>query len=321
MAVPFVIELLDRAWKSFLLVLGTTTLGFLAGTIALFLAVEFATWIGTWVVRGKDAMRQHKKENFLIGVLIYFAALLTIYLPIYVRQIWTVDRAIWSEAETQPIPHETSRASSVPAFAYEMSPASMSIRLTPQEGFSFDLAGPYKLDFKRQYLLVFTNSKHPLKLVDVQVHFPYPVEAQKTIKVTKIRRFIFRPSRPILNLIGAQLEGGGCLGRWSYDLHILDAEAGSQAEVSLILNGWSSAHPEPGFDLKPPANGYIAGFFVHTYRGTVTRTNYYVTLEPSKDTMITTPEAQSRMPTGFRKSSGFTVLEGPCIPDSSLLTP
>ena len=315
----FFVEFASRSFSLFLSSISATALGFLAGNIVQFFVYEFATWLAIWVIRGKEAMLARKRENFLIGAVAYVIAVMTIYGPIFVRQMWNIDHAIWEEAKGQPIP-AISRYLPPPPFAVEKSPAFITLSLVPQNGFSFDLGGPYKLENKRQYLLVFGNSTHALKFADIAIQFPYPVEAQRVLRVTGIHDFTFQPMRPVINLIGAQLENNGCLGRWSYDLHARSIQGHGHAEISLILNGHSAAHPTPGMTIDQK-NGYIAGSFGYTYHGRNTKRDYYAELNRSQDTILKMTLPQSQMPLGLKKSSGFTVLEGPCIPDGSLIAP
>jgi hypothetical protein len=315
----FFIEFLGLAWDSFLSAIGTTGLGLFASSFALFFMLEVATWVVIWVVRGKDAMMAHKKENFIIGAAAYILAMLTIYVPIYVGQMRKVDSAIWNEASSQSIPQGISRCPAPPAFAEELSPASITLSLVPQN-FSFDLGGPYKLEDKRQYLLTFENSTHNLSAADLELRFPYPVEAKRVIRVRGIHEFTFDPTRPLLNLIGAKLEDNGCLGRWSYNLHVVDAQGKSRGEISLILNTHSASHPLAQGTIHQ-GNGYIVGFFVYRYLSQTIKRGYYAELSPTQEMTVKVADPQSQPPTGFKKSSGFTVLDGPCIPDSSLMAP
>jgi hypothetical protein len=54
----------------------------------------------------------------------------------------------------------------------------------------------------------------------MSIRFPYPVEAAKITNVGGMQEETFQPSRPLINLFGAKLEDNGCLGRWSYELHM-----------------------------------------------------------------------------------------------------
>lgn len=315
---PFFWEVAGRAWVLFLVAIGTTGLGFFASSVLQFFVVELVTLLVLWWFRGADAMRSRRTENLLIGAVAYVIAVLTIYAPIYFRQTLKVDGEIRDEADTH-IPPGTSRYPALPDFAYELSPASITVSLVPQNGFSVDLGGPYKLDDKKQYLLTFSNLSHAIKAAEIEVKFPYPVEARKIVRVSAIREVTFEPSRPLINLLGAQLENGGCLGRWSYHLHVADAARGGVTEVSLILNGYSHTHPTAESAIAQ-GNGYIAGKFLYSYRGSAVISDYYATLEPAQDMMIKTSQPQGRLPQGWKPSFGFTVLMGPCIPDSSILT-
>jgi hypothetical protein len=315
----FVGDILVRAWQSFLVAIGTTGLGFLANNIEQLIAIQIATHFFIWIFRGPDAMRNHKKQNLLIGALAYATAVLIVYAPIYIRQVSKVRARIETEADKQTAP-SFGHSPSPPAFAYETSPASITVSLIPQQGFAVDLGGPYKFDDKKQYRLVFKNLSHSLKLADIEARFPYPVEAQRIVTVSKIAQVTFMPTRPLINLVGAQLQGGGCLGRWSYRFTASQVAAHGMAQISLILNGYSSSHPSPDVTIHQ-GNGYVAGFFVYQYRGKITRHDYYAELVPGQDMTIKMTEPQSQTPLGFKKSSGFTVLMGPCIPDNSLLSP
>ena len=316
----FVSEILVRAWQSFLTAIGTTGLGFFASNVLQFFVMEVATHLVLWFFRGVERMRSHRRENLLIGALAYIIAVVTIYTPIYVRQILKVTSEIRSEAETQPFAPIVSRHLGPPPFAYELTTPSVAISLTPQSGFTFDLSGSYTLENKKQYVVVFANSIHALKSVDLEIKFPYPVEAQKVVEVSMVDGFTFAPSLPVINIIGAQIESNGCLGRWSYRLRAGHVARYGRARISVILNGWSAAHPDPRIRLDL-GNGYVAGSFTYNYRGKAVSSGYYATLEPSEDMVIKVSEPQHQIPAQFRKSSGFTVLAGPCIPNNSLLAP
>jgi hypothetical protein len=311
-------EILVRAWQSFLGAIGTTGLGFFASNVLQFFVMEVATHLVLWLFRGVERMRSHRKENLLIGALAYAIAVVTIYTPIYVRQVWRVNVEIHSEAESQPPAPSTSRHVSPPPFAYELSAPSIAISLAPQNGFTFDLSGTYSLEYKKQYLLTFANSEHKLRGIDVEIEFPYPVEAQKIVRVRRVEGVTFSPTPPIMNVLGAKIETNGCIGRWTYHLHTGSVAGQGNATVSLILNGWSAAHPDTG---PPLGNGYIGGSFMYSYRGKTMSSGYYAVLEPSQDMAIKVSEPQHQKPAEFRRFIGFTVLAGPCIPDSSLLFP
>jgi len=312
----FITEILGRTWHAFLGAIGTTSLGFFTNNIEQFFALELVTWLGVWLFRGKEAMLSHKKQNFLFGAVLYLAAIVIVYLPIYVRQVWKVNGEIRKEADAQ-MPPSITRHLVPPPYAYELSSASIAISLVPQNGLLVDLGGPYKFDDKKEYVLTLRDSAHSLKLVDLEIKFPYPVEAQKIGKTSQVGQVTFGPTLPLINLVGATLGGGGCLGRWSYRLRAISLGRMAGVEILLILNGKFAASP-PGVGV-PQGNGYVSGSFVYSYRGKTVRSEYYSILEGSRDMIIKASEPQSQIPTGWRRSSGFTVLEGPCIPDNSLI--
>jgi hypothetical protein len=318
----FFIEFLSRVWGAFLSAIGTTGLGFFASSVMQLFVAELATLVLIWAFRGKDAMVTRRKENLIIGASAYVVAVLTIYGPIYVRQMWKIQSEISNEGEAH-WPGPINRHIAPPPYAYEVSSASIRISLTPQSGFAVDLGGPYSFADKKQYLLAFSNSTHAVRSVEIEIRFPYPVEAQKVVKVNDIGKLTFAPTLPLINLIGAQLEGGGCLGRWSYQLSAINVRGHGKAIISLILNDQAAAHPIPGTQESNVlyGNGYIAGSFTFNYRGKPVRSVYYSKLESNKDMMIGASEPQREIPSSFKKSSGFTVLAGPCIPDNSLLSP
>jgi hypothetical protein len=315
---PFVGEILVRAWQSFLAAIGTTGLGFFTNNIEQFFALELVTWLGVWLFRGKEAMLSHKRQTFLFGAMLYLVAIVIVYLPIYLRQVPKINSEIRNDAEKQSLLSSIDRHIVPPPYAYELSAPSIAITLVPQNGFTFDLSGTYSLEHKKQYLLTFTNSAHKLSALDVEIEFPYPVEAHKIVKVSMMDGATFDPTSPVINILGAKIESSGCIGRWTYHFHAGSVAGGGTATISLILNGWSAAHPGAG---PPLGNGYIAGSFMYSYRGTTTSSGYYAVFEPDQDMVIRVSEPQRQKPAEFHRLIGFTVLAGPCIPDNSLLAP
>src|SRR5258708_16060805 len=87
----FFVEFASRSFSLFLSSISATAVGFLAGNIVQFFVYELATWLAIWVIRGKEAMLARKRENFLIGAVAYVIAVMTIYGPIFVRQMWNID--------------------------------------------------------------------------------------------------------------------------------------------------------------------------------------------------------------------------------------
>jgi len=315
----FFVEIASRSLDYFLSAIGTTSLGFIASNILQFFVFELATWLVIWLKRGKQAMMTHKAENFLIGALAYLVSIVTIYAPIYVRQVIKTGHAIRYEASHQPLPPCVWLPPVPPDFATEVSSASISVSIVPTE-FSFDLGGPYKLDHKRQFTVSLDNSSHAVDLVELNIKFPYPVEAEKITQVRGIRAMSFQPQRPLINLLGAQLENNGCLGRWSYDLRAERLQRFGHAEVSVILNGHSAANPDPQITIKT-GNGHIAGDWVYHFRGKAIKNKYFAEVEPVEieQTNLKVLETHSTIPPGFKEVRGFTVLEGPCIPNDSLI--
>src|SRR5258708_604520 len=97
---PFVGEVLFRAWGAFLFAIGTTGLVFFTSNIEQFFAVEIIGWLGIWLFLGRQAMMEHKRKNFFLLALLYLMAITVVYLPIYVRQVWKVNNEIRADAET-----------------------------------------------------------------------------------------------------------------------------------------------------------------------------------------------------------------------------
>jgi hypothetical protein len=80
---PHFVNLLQQSYNSFLSSLGTTSLGWLIGTIVLFFAVEIVTYIAVWIYRGKEAMKARAKENFHIGLFVWLVVSVVIYVPVF----------------------------------------------------------------------------------------------------------------------------------------------------------------------------------------------------------------------------------------------
>jgi hypothetical protein len=161
---PFVFSLFARAWTSFLIAIGTTGLGFFVSNIWLFLIALIVTHFVIWIVRGRDKMREHAKENFKIGVLVYVIVFITGWGPIFGYHLFfKIPRDIRNGAAHQPghkLPEKLAHLPS-PSWIYELSPPSISIYIKPISGFTFVAKlppGNYSFKDRQEYELTIKNN-------------------------------------------------------------------------------------------------------------------------------------------------------------------
>lgn len=303
------VEIFRRAMAEMLAARGTTMIGILVPVIVLVLRTVIKA-----VAERKVEVKRKEVIYSTIAVVIVWIVMVSIYMK-------SVEADIKLTAERTLPPAPISYHIQPPHWAYEYIPASLEVLLIPHQVPMLNLtgSGPYDLADKKEYSLILRSPVNDIRAADVEITFPYPVEAYRVIQTSGIKNFTFDASLPLMNFVGPNIRIEGCIGRWTYRIKAEGIGRHGTAVVFLILNGQAIAHPNPNI---PPTNddGYIAGNFTHSYMGRNMRSGYYSVLKQGPGMVIDVSRAEDTIPAQFKKHSGFTVLGSECIPGSALIS-
>lgn len=263
---------------------------------------------------GLRAAMRHFRDNFAEG----FSVVCLAYIFGFGWNVYVEVEGIDAEAIRQPAPSapKTFAHYQLPVDALEFTPPQLKVSLDAQEGFTFDLGpGSYSLENKRQYSLVVQNpSKQSVESVDMDIYFPYYVEAQRVVASKGIGVLTFEPTEQF-RVFGGQIRSNGCPASHAYTLHVEKMATGGRAQIILILNSRQ--------DYPSPANSalvnHIYGHFSYRRSGNRLVGEYYAPLEIENNLVIL--RRSHEKPPGIRKAIDFGLLPPPCIPSTSLRAP
>jgi uncharacterized membrane protein YeaQ/YmgE (transglycosylase-associated protein family) len=298
----FLLELASRAFQqSFNLICGTV------GTIVISCVGALVTALLVRFFRGRKAFMEHIKANILIALAGAVITWFIVFCGLLAWQPHNID----SEASRNSPPPMTFPLPPPPPWTFEPPPAAIEIFLHAHKGFDLEPpSGRVVFENKRQYSLIIINSgEKPILSTELQVAFPFPVEAQNIIRTQGVTGVTFGPWRPFSwPGPGGGIETPNCLATGSYKLRIAQLNPHGKLEIGVILNN-SPYLGRVGID-------YVCGHFNSWYHGRLVRAEYFAPFE-LKEGVVGLGAVRTK-PAKLRSAVVFQILLAPCIPNGSL---
>jgi hypothetical protein len=274
-------------------------------------------------------MREHAKENFKIGVLVYVIVFITGWGPIFGYHLFfKIPRDIRNGAAHQPghkLPEKLAHLPS-PSWIYELSPPSISIYIKPISGFTFVAKlppGNYSFKDRQEYeLTIKNNGGITATSINLEIQPPLLLIASKIIFTRGVSGTQFEPiDHPVVSSFGGGNVGvgiGGCYVNFTYIFVANSLARNGSVKILLVMENNEQVLKD--FPFNRSENGavdsYIFGYFNYRYNGVLERGRYYAPFEIRDGivTLLGPIEERSKMTT----RRGFTFVAPPCIPPDAL---